>query len=88
MRKPTRQLWIAIVIGSAISAVLFKLDYATHSAALYAPQFIGFYVCMLLRGVHTATETDYALIAIPVNAITYTTVVLILLRIIWRAKSS
>jgi hypothetical protein len=45
-----------------------------------------FYVCMLLRGVHSATETDYALIAIPVNAVIYGAVILILLRVIWRAK--
>lgn len=88
MRKPIRRLWIAIVIGFAISAVLFNLGYATHSTALYVPQFIGFYVCMLLRGVHSATETDFALIAIPVNAVIYGAVILILLRVFWRAKSN
>jgi hypothetical protein len=81
-------MWIAILIGFAISAVLFNLAYATHSSALTMPQFIGFYVCMLLRGVHSATKTDFALIAIPVNAVIYCAVIFILMRVIRRAKSS
>jgi len=86
--KPTKQLWIAIAIGFAISAVLFNAVYATNSSFLTIPQLIGFFVCMLLRGVHSATKTDYALIALPVNAAIYAAIIFILLRVIWRAKSN
>ena len=89
VRKPTKQLWIAVVIGFAISAALFNLAYATHSSVLEMPQLIGFLVCMLLRGgVHSATKTDYALIALPVNAAIYASVIFMLLRVIWRAKTN
>jgi hypothetical protein len=77
-----------MLIGFAISAVLFNLAYATHSIASSIPQFIGFYVCMLLRGVHSATMTDAVLIAIPVNGVIYTAVIFVLMRVIRRAKSS
>ena len=88
MRRPTKQLWIAVVSGFAISAVLFNLAYATRSSVLTIPQLIGFFVCMLLRGgVHSATKTDYALIALPVNAVIYAAVIFILLRVIWREET-
>ena len=32
---------------------------------------VGSYVCIVLRGIHTATETDFAIIEIPVNAAIY-----------------
>ena len=86
--KPANQLWIAAVSGFAISAVLFNLAYATHSAVLAAPQFIGFFVCILFRGVHSATKLDYALIALPLNAAVYAAVIFILSRVVWRPKSN
>ena len=52
------------------------------------PQLIGFFACMLLRGVHSATKMDYVLIALPINAVVYASVIFILLRLIWRAKSN
>jgi hypothetical protein len=87
--KPTKQLWIAVVIGFSISAMLFNAAYATNSSFLTMPQLIGFFVCMLLRGgVHSATKADYALIALPVNGAIYAAIIFILLRVIWRAKSN
>jgi hypothetical protein len=86
--KPAKQLWIAVVSGFAISAVLFNLAYAIHSTVLAAPQLIGFFVCMLFRGVHSATKMDYALIALPVNAAIYAAVIFIVSRVIWRPKSN
>jgi len=50
------------------------------------PQLIGFYVCVLLRGIHAATKMDYVLIALPINAAIYSSVIFILMRVIWRAK--
>ena len=89
MRKPAKQLSIAVVTGFAISAVLFNLAYATHSTVLTAPQLIGFFVCMVLRGgVHAATKMDYALIALPVNAVIYAGVIFIVSRFIWRPASN
>jgi hypothetical protein len=87
VRKPTKQLWIALVVGFALSAVLFNLAYATHSSAVHKPQYIGFLVCILLLGVHNTTQTDLALIALPANAAIYAAVVFIMLRVIWPAKS-
>jgi hypothetical protein len=87
MRKSANLLWIALVAGFSISALLFYLAYATHISALGPPQLVGFYVCVLLRGIHSATKADYALIALPVNAAIYATVIFILLRVIWWAKS-
>lgn len=87
MKKPAKQLWIAGVTGFSISVVLFNLAYALNSSALTAPQFVGFFVCMLLRGgVHSATKMDYALIALPVNAVIYAAVIFIVSRLIWRSN--
>jgi hypothetical protein len=84
MTRRGSRMWIAVVAGFVISAVLFYLSYATRSSALMLPQSIGFFVCMFLRGVHSATKTDYALIALPINAVIYAAVILILLRVIRR----
>ncbi|HLZ11915.1 MAG TPA: hypothetical protein VKP58_04955 [Candidatus Acidoferrum sp.] len=86
MRNHKRQLWIAVVTGFAVSAALFNLAYSTRSDALAMPQLIGFYVCVLLRGIHAATKMDYVLIALPINAAIYSSVIFILMRVIWRAK--
>ena len=89
MKKPAKQLWIAVVAGFAISAVLFNLAYALNSSVLTAPQLIGFFVCMLLRGgVHSATKMDYALIALPINAAIYAAVIFIVSRVVWRPNSN
>jgi hypothetical protein len=79
---------IAVVAGFGISALLFHLSYMTGSYVLMSFQLIGFFVCMFLRGVHSATKTDYAMIAIPVNAVIYSAVVLILLRFFWRDETN
>ncbi len=57
--------------GLLLSVCLFLLFHVTFSPFVYWPQAIGFYVCMLLRGVHSASETDFALISIPINALIY-----------------
>ncbi len=82
MRSFPRQLLISIVAGLCLSAVLFFSSYATQSTALFWPQAIGIFICWLLRGVHTATKADYALIAIPVNAVVYAAVILVLLKLL------
>jgi uncharacterized membrane protein len=87
VRNWKKQVWIAVVIGSAISAALFNLAVATRSDVLAMPQLIGFFACMMLRG-HSATKMDYVLIALPINAAIYASVIFILLRVIWRAKSN
>jgi hypothetical protein len=51
--------------GLPLSVVLFLLFHVTFSPFVYWPQVVGIYVCMLLRGVHSASETDFALISIP-----------------------
>src|ERR1019366_444984 len=82
-----KQIGIALVAGVGLSAMLFWLSYATNSELLLWPQFVGFVVCIALRGVHSATKTDFAEIAIPINAAIYTGFVLVLLQVFRRADS-
>jgi hypothetical protein len=49
---------------------------------------MGFFVCALVRGLHSATDTDYALIGIPTNAAVYAAIILILLLLIRRPESN
>ena len=55
---------------------------------LYWPQAVGFYTCMLIRGVHSATKSDYAAIGIPINAAIYAVVIFGLLRGITKKRTS
>jgi len=88
MTRRTWQVWVAVVTGFAVSALLFHLTYMTRSKVLARPQFIGFFVCMFLRGVHSATKADYEFIALPINGVIYAAFILALLRIMWRAESN
>jgi hypothetical protein len=66
-----RSASVAIFAGTLVSVVLFLGVYSTRSAFLYWPQAVGFFVCTLVRGVHTATKSDYATIAVPIDAAIY-----------------
>ena len=77
----------AAIAGFGISALLWHLAGIERSYVLMYPQTVGIFVCMFLRGVHSATERDYRLIAIPVNGIIYSVVILNVFRLIWRAES-
>lgn len=70
-----RRALIAILAGLLLSAALYLLTYVTHSQFFYWPQMIGFYVTVLLRGVHSASKTDYVIIGIPTNAIVFASVI-------------
>src|ERR1035441_7688927 len=76
-----------VAIRSAHVICAQALSYATNSELLLWPQFVGFVVCIALRGVHSATKTDFAEIAIPINAAIYTGFVLVLLQVFRRADS-
>ena len=82
-----KQIGIALIVGLSLSAVLFWLSYAANSELLSWPQFVGFMVCIALRGVHSATKTDFAEIAIPINAAIYTGFVLVVLEVLRRPDS-
>jgi hypothetical protein len=82
-----RQAWIAVITGFAISATLFYSSYATDSDLLALPQAIGFWACMVLRGVHSATKMDFALIALPINAAIYAMCIFVLLHVFRREDS-
>jgi hypothetical protein len=66
-----QRAWVAILAGSLISVALFTAAYSFPHDFLYWPQAVGFYACIVLRGIHTATKTDFAIIGIPVNAAIY-----------------
>jgi hypothetical protein len=88
MSNRGRHAWASVISGSAASALLFYLSYATSSTLLFWPQYVGMVVCMALRGVHSATETDYAMIAIPINAVIYATGIFAMLRVFARRRRS
>ena len=75
MSSSKRRWLIAMVIGLVISATLFAVSYALPRGdllySLYTPQSIGLWVTMIVRGVHSATETDFALIGVPINGFLY-----------------
>jgi len=73
-----RRIGFAALTGLLLSVLLYVLSYGTHNLALYWPQVIGFFLTMLLRGVHSASEADFAIICIPTNAVVYAAVILVL----------
>ena len=77
-------MWVAILAGLLLSSVLFIGSHFTSNYFLYWLQAIGLYTCMVIRGVHTSTEADFATIAIPINAAIYAFVIFGLMR--FRAK--
>ena len=86
-KKAWQTLGAATIAGFGISALLYHLAVMEHSYVLMYPQTIGLFVCMFLRGVHSATERDYRLIAIPVNGIIYAVVILNVFGLISRTQS-
>jgi hypothetical protein len=84
-----RSACVAIFSGTLVSVALFLWVYSTRGAFfLYWPQAVGFYTCMLIRGVHSATKSDYAAIGIPINAAIYAVVIFRLLRGITKKRTS
>lgn len=77
MKQLQKRIWLAILVGMLLSVSFFLLGYATPNRFLYGVQVVGLYVCWLVEGIHSATTADYALIAVPVNAILYALVVLV-----------
>jgi hypothetical protein len=82
-----RRVWIAALGGLLLSIALFLLFHLTFSSLVYWPQAIGLYVCLLLRGVHSASEADFILISIPINAVVYALFILALSGLISRQKN-
>lgn len=62
--------------GLLLSVILYLLLHITFSPFVYWPQVVGINVCTLLRGVDSASETDFALISIPTNALIYALAIL------------
>lgn len=83
----TKHIWIALIAGLGISAALAYSIFATHHAVLLLPQFVGFSVCIALRGVRSTTRTDFLEIAIPINAVIYAMLIFLLLRAFRRSES-
>jgi len=81
----TRHFSMALVGGLAASVLLYRLS-SPKTEFLAYPQIVGWLACILLRGIHTATTTDFVLIAIPINAAIYTLVIFLLLRKFGRSQ--
>jgi len=73
--------------GLLLSVALFLLFHVTFSPFVYWPQVVGLYVCMLLRGVHSASEIDFVVISIPTNALIYALVIFGLSSLVARRKT-
>ena len=83
----SKHIWIALIAGFGASVLLFCASYATHGILLFWLQCAGFFICAALRGFDSATKTDYAEIAIPINAAIYAVLIFLLLRRFQRADS-
>jgi len=83
-----RRIWIAALTGLFLSDALYFLLYRTHNRALVWPQAIGLYVCMLLRGVHSASELDFVVISIPTNALIFALIIFSLSSLVARRKTT
>jgi hypothetical protein len=79
---------IAGAAGIVISAALFVTSYQFGSSILFWPQVFGFYICILTRGFHTATRADFALIALPINAVLYAAAIYLLLKLLAPKRTS
>jgi hypothetical protein len=82
-----RSVWIAILAGLLLSVVLYLVSYASSGLLFYRPQAIGFYLTMLLRGVHTASKMDFVFIGVPTNALVYASVIFGVSSLIARRKA-
>jgi len=82
-----RSVWIGILAGLLLSVVLYLVSYASSGLLFYRPQAIGFYLTMLLRGVHTASGMNFVIIGIPTNALVYASVIFGVSRLIARRKT-
>lgn len=83
----SRHFWVAVGCGFTASALLFYCSYATHSAVLDWPQIVGLWLCWAVLGIHSVTETDYALIAMPINGAIYAVIILLGLRVFGQPKA-
>jgi hypothetical protein len=77
----------ASLIGFSISSGLFWLTYLRKSELFLWPQFAGFFLCWITRGIHNASVADYWAITMPANAILYTLVILFAGNLVRRARS-
>lgn len=77
-----QRAFIAGVAGIAISAALFISSYEFGSLVLFWPQVLGYYICILTCGFHTATRTDFLLIELPINAALYAVATYFLLKLL------
>jgi hypothetical protein len=75
-----KRMGIALIVGLGISAILLWISYSTKNELLVWLQLPGLLVCMILRGVHSATKADYVEIAILINAAIYAVFIFLLLR--------
>ena len=85
---------IAVIAGLLLAVVLWLASYwvgDSHNVFNYfvfGLQFMGWWACIVLRGIHSATMRDFAEIGIPSNAVIYTAAIFCVLRIFARIKNS
>jgi hypothetical protein len=85
--RATRHFRLALLGGLVLSVLLYCLS-SPKTEFLAYPQIVGWLACIILRGVHTATVTDFVLIAIPINAAIYAVVIFLLLHMFGRSDPS
>ena len=88
MNAIQQRVWIAALTGSLISVALYFVSYSFPISFLFWLQIVGFYASMVILGVHRATKTDFAMIAIPINAAVYAVAIFGFMRIFASKKTS
>jgi len=89
-----KDAWIAVLAGLLLAVVLWLASYwmgDSHNVFNYfvfGLQFMGWWACIVLRGIHSATMTDFGEIGIPINAVIYTAAIFCVLRILAKIKNS
>ena len=83
-----QRILIAGAVGIVISASLLILSYEFGGPVLFWPQVVGYYICILIRGYHTSTWRDFALITLPINAAVYAVAIYLLLKLFAPKASS
>jgi hypothetical protein len=59
-------------LDSTLAFVLFNSPIAP-----FWPQAIGFYACIMIRGVHSVTKSDFLAIMVPINAAVYAAIIFV-----------
>jgi hypothetical protein len=82
-----KRIGMAALAGLLPSGSLSLLSYSTKSPFWVWPQMVGFYLTLIFRGFHSASEIDFLMISVPTNALVYASVIFGLSSVVGHRKS-